>query len=136
MDAVEALDLGPIKFKLMDEKDGEGWSFERVNLVEKEYRRFLILNRDSQGTVVPSKEIDKFWHYHILDTAKYAEDCNAIFGKFLHHFPYFGLRGDEDAANLKAAFEQTKIEYEIGSENPCFVTELWRTPANAVDAVR
>jgi hypothetical protein len=112
MDKIEALDLGPIKFKLMDEDDGEGWSLTRANVAEREYKRFLILNRDSEGTIVPSKEIDTFWHYHILDTAKYAEDCDAVFGKFLHHFPYFGLRGADDAANLETAFAYTKATYE------------------------
>jgi hypothetical protein len=34
---------------------------------------------------------------------KYAEDCQNVFGYFLHHFPYFGMRGEEDAADLKAA---------------------------------
>src|SRR5438132_6353874 len=79
MDPVEGLDLGPIKFKLMDKEDGEGWSLDRVTVAEKEYKRFLILHREHAGTVVPSKEIDKFWHYHILDTAKYAEDCDLLF---------------------------------------------------------
>jgi hypothetical protein len=112
MDSVESLDLGPIKYKLMDPQEGEGWSLEEVTSAEREYKRFLILNRENEGTtIVPSKKIDKFWHYHILDTAKYADDCDAIFGKFLHHFPYFGLRGEDDAANLRAAFEATKATY-------------------------
>lgn len=126
MDTIEALDLGPIKFKLMDPEDGEGWTLDRANAVEKEYKRFLTLNRDSEGTIVPSKEIDTFWHYHILDTAKYAEDCDAVFGKFLHHFPYFGLRGDDDAAALEAAFEHTKIMYERRFGEP-----MLRGPAHA-----
>ncbi len=41
---------------------------------------------------------------HILDTRKYAADCETTFGYFLHHFPYLGLRGEEDAQALQAAF--------------------------------
>ena len=41
---------------------------------------------------------------HILDTRKYAADCEAAFGHFVHHFPYLGLRGEEDTKALEAAF--------------------------------
>jgi hypothetical protein len=106
--AIASLDLDPIKFKLT-RQDGEGWTAEQVNAVEKWYRRFLFLNLKYQETasIVPTKTIDAFWHYHILDTIKYAEDCQEIFGYFLHHFPYFGMRGEEDEKNLKQAFDET-----------------------------
>jgi hypothetical protein len=58
--------------------------------------------------IVPTKDLDKVWHAHILDTVKYEADCNEIFGTFLHHFPYFGLRDDDDAKNLQAAFANTR----------------------------
>ena len=54
----------------------------------------------------------EFWHFHILDTLKYQEDCDNIFGYFLHHFPYFGMRGQEDEANLKEAWNSTISLYE------------------------
>ena len=41
--AVMQLDLEPIKMKLMHVESGEGWSLEKANAVEKEYRRFLCL---------------------------------------------------------------------------------------------
>jgi hypothetical protein len=53
---------------------------------------------------------------------KYAEDCHKVFGYFLHHYPYFGLRGEKDAANLAKAFAtmQTLREKEYGSESGTF----------------
>lgn len=106
--AIDQLDLGPIKVKLMDKEEGKGWTAEQVNMAEKWYKRFLFLClKYPSKPIVPSKVIDAFWHYHILDTMKYAEDCQNIFGYFLHHFPYFGMRGDEDAKSLKAAFVNT-----------------------------
>ena len=45
---------------------------------------------------------------HILDTMKYADDCQNIFGHFFHHFPYFGMRSSDDAENLKNAFANTE----------------------------
>lgn len=103
---VAALDLGPIKFKLMDSKDGEGWDRERADRVEVEYRNFLLLSgADSALPAVPFGDVDTFWHYHILDTQKYAADCDQLFGRFLHHFPYFGMRGETDKAALLEAGE-------------------------------
>jgi hypothetical protein len=86
---------------------------DECNQVEEEYRRFLALKREyPDKDIVPHKTIDVFWHQHILDTAKYAQDCEAIFGYFLHHFPYFGMNGKQDAQNLMDAFEETKILYQ------------------------
>ena len=107
------LDLDPIKFKLTNKEDGEGWSFEKTEKVAIQYRRFLTLIRENpSATIVPTEDIDRFWHHHILDTAKYAEDCETFFGYFVHHFPYFGLRGDDDARDLAAGFDKTKNLYE------------------------
>lgn len=113
VEAIFALDLDPIKFKLMDTKEGHGWSREKVDAVELEYRRFLALTAKYPDQVIaPNTEVDKFWHGHILDTMKYAEDCEHVFGYFLHHFPYFGMRDEEDAANLASAADVTRTLYE------------------------
>ncbi len=104
VEAIFALDLDPIKFKLMDKEEGYGWSRAQADRCEREYKRFLaLLAKYPDEVIAPSKEVDKFWHGHILDTMKYAEDCRNVFGYFLHHFPYFGLRDEEDAANLARA---------------------------------
>src|SRR6266498_1678223 len=111
--AIQALDLEPIKVKLMDTEEGQGWSREYVDQMEIAYRRFLTLSvKYPEETIAPSKDVDKFWHGHILDTMKYAEDCQNVFGYFVHHFPYFGMRGEEDAANLAEAGRTTKRLYE------------------------
>src|SRR6267142_2382632 len=111
--AIQALDLDPIKFKLMDAEEGQGWSREYVDQMAIEYKRFLTLSvKYPDETIAPSKDVDKFWHGHILDTMKYAEDCQNVFGYFLHHFPYFGMRGEEDAANLAEAGRTANRLYE------------------------
>ena len=93
------LDLDPIKVKLMHKESGEGWTRAQVDSVAFEYRRFLhLMKLYPNEQVAPLFDVDIFWHYHILDTMKYAEDCQHIFGYFLHHFPYSGLRGEDDEA--------------------------------------
>jgi hypothetical protein len=97
-DAVMQLDLEPIKTKLMHVESGEGWDMEKANAVEKEYRRFLCLMKMyPDEPIAPLVDVDTFWHYHILDTMKYAVDCDQAFGYFVHHYPYVGMRGEDDA---------------------------------------
>src|SRR2546427_12904349 len=46
--AIQALDLDPIKFKLMDPEEGQGWSREYVNQMAIEYKRFLTLRSEER----------------------------------------------------------------------------------------
>lgn len=108
------LDLEPIMVKAMDTEDGLGWSLEFTQTVAEEYRKFLTLCACyPDEAIVPSTIIDDLWHLHILDTQKYAEDCSQFLGYFLHHFPYFGMRGDADKENLTKAWLKTLDLYAI-----------------------
>lgn len=113
MNAITALDLEPIKVKLMHQASGEGWSLERANAVEFEYRRFLtLMKKYPHEATSPLVDVDTFWHCHILDTMKYAADCEAVFGYFLHHFPYIGMRGADDEATLVRIGQRMQQLYE------------------------
>jgi len=109
---IDELDLEPIAFKLVHPEPGQpGLTIEEADRLILKYRRFLKLcAMYPEQSVVPSKEIDKVWHTHILDTAKYADDCNIVFGFMLHHFPYFGLRSEADQALLR---EQGTVTREL-----------------------
>lgn len=99
---VDELDFSMLRVKLVEEK---GWTLEMCDEVEDLYRKFLALNvRYPDRKLCPTGPIDEFWHAHILDTRAYAADCDRLFGHFLHHFPYFGMRGPDDRAQLDAAF--------------------------------
>ena len=117
--SIEQLDLDQIKNKLMHPEAGEGWSQEKADSVEKEYRRFLcVMKAFPDAQTSPLIDVDTFWHYHILDTRKYAADCESAFGYFLHHFPYLGLRGEEDEKNLEASGERMRDLYESLFDEP------------------
>ena len=121
---INMLDLDPIKVKLMDKDEGQGWTLAQTNEIEKWYKRFLFLMLKHQDkSIVPNQLVDKFWHQHILDTRKYAEDCQYIFGFFVHHFPYFGMRGQEDEKNLRSSFDETNQIFlrEFGEVMPATV---------------
>ena len=113
-EGITALDFSMVKMKLMDIEEGEGWSADQCERIDLEYRRYLTLSREfPDRAIVPSKLVDTFWHYHILDTQAYAKDCDIVFGHFLHHFPYFGMRNEQDAHNLHAAYDETLTLYEL-----------------------
>ncbi|MBD8654660.1 glycine-rich domain-containing protein-like [Oxalobacteraceae sp. CFBP 13730] len=114
--AFEALDLNPIKMKLMHAASGEGWSETRTNAVETEYRRFLFLMKKyPDAGASPSVDVDTFWHYHILDTMKYARDCEAVFGFFLHHYPYVGIAAGTEGEHVQAGERMRQLyEAEFG----------------------
>lgn len=111
--AVMTLDLNPIKVKLMHVESGEGWSLDKATAVEKEYRRFLCLMKMFPNeAAAPLEDVDTFWHYHILDTMKYAADCEQAFGYFLHHYPYVGLGGEDDQKFRLDSGERMRVLYE------------------------
>lgn len=102
---VTAIDFSMQSRKLVEEHN---WSVDTCIEVEDLYRKFLALTiRYPERKLCPNGPVDEFWHAHILDTQKYAADCEQLFGEMLHHYPYFGMRGAEDKANLDLAFADT-----------------------------
>lgn len=106
------LDLRNVRQKLADPEEGPGHSEADLDLLEGEYRKFLALHlMHPDAEIVPCKIVDTIWHQHILDTATYRVDCDAIFGEFLDHFPYFGMRDEQDAQALSDAYADTIERY-------------------------
>ncbi len=122
MTLVNSLDL-----KQMDDKlvNFYGWAEEEVSLMNDYYKKWLAIHvAYPELAIAPSVKLDEYWHMHILDTKKYMEDCQLIFGHYLHHYPYFGLEGDKE--NLDSGFETTRKLFQhhfnhdlLGVANPC-----------------
>lgn len=80
----------------------ENMPTEDIQQAVTEYKQFLELcRREGLANIVPTVLADKAWHYHILDTRKYAADTDNIFGEFLHHSP-----NDENMEKLASATER------------------------------
>ena len=110
---IAALDLKPVKTRLMHAESGEGWSLERANAVETEYRRFLYLMKAFPHVqMAPLADVDTFWHYHILDTMKYVRDCEQAFAYFVHHSPSLGMEGENGMEMQEQAGERMRELYE------------------------
>jgi len=112
---IARIDFTLLKAKLMlsREEGGEAWSAQDVDKVEVKYKKWLFLKRKYPNELIPPpRDIDTFWHGHILDTLTYQRDSLALFGKYLNHYPYFGMRGKADHEKLMEAFENTKRLYQ------------------------
>jgi hypothetical protein len=113
--AIHALDLQPIKLRVMDPELGEGWTREYAESIERAYRNYLTMlvkHPEDAEDIVVSKEVDEFWHTHILHTMKYTGDCERVFGTYLHHNPDIGGRAPAEIERKAALVEKTRRLYE------------------------
>ncbi|KAK42782.1 hypothetical protein BG58_38035 [Caballeronia jiangsuensis] len=75
----------------------ETWTSVRAHKAVQNYKRYMAVTKALGGTqLVPNGDIDEIWHMHILDTRAYMRDSEQLFGKYLHHYPYFGMLGEEN----------------------------------------
>ena len=106
------LDLRKINFLLSDKEEGPNWTKSKTKKIEKYYKQFLYLSYlYPQDVIVPTKEVDTYWHHHIIDTEKYYEDCLGTIGMVLHHYPYLGTKNKKDKLLLTSLFEKTNLLY-------------------------
>ena len=109
---VNSLDFKRLKNKYTESSEA-AMSAAEWDIAEMEYRRFLTLKLLYPSiALVPSKQVDTVWHAHILDTRAYREDCQQVFGRFIDHYPYFGIYGKDDYQEMKNTFSQTVVLYE------------------------
>jgi uncharacterized membrane protein YgcG len=96
---IAKLDLQPVRDKAAKR---HGWTTDLALSLEAEYRDFLILLAENDGSVISpwSGNLDLFWHEHILDTQRYAADCASIFGHLIQHDPHIEERADEHAQTV------------------------------------
>src|SRR6185437_430953 len=107
---VDELDLEPVVYKLMHPEPAiPRLSLEQADQAVALYRGFLKLRALRPGfALVPTRLIDQVWHTHVLDTAKYRADCDQVFGRFVDHYPYAGLRGELDRRSWNSNFTRTR----------------------------
>ena len=113
--AIQALDLESVKLRVMDAELGEGWTREYADSIEAAYKNYLTMlvkYPDDAEDIMLSEDVDEFWHTHILQTTKYAKDCQNVFGNFLHHEPHVGEVTAEDHEKRAALAEKTRRLYE------------------------
>ena len=118
---IQSLNLTSVRIKMIEK---EGWSPDQALRVEGDYKRFLYAlahKRPDDILSPPTQEVDEFWHQHILDTRKYREDCETIFGHYVDHTP--GLdrerqrRADQRRREVYAEYDIDSISFDHGSDH-------------------
>jgi len=112
--SIHALDLESVKQRVMDPELGEGWTQQYANSIETAYKNYLTMLvkfPDDAEDILLSEDVDEFWHTHILQTMKYAKDCQVVFGNFLHHDPHVGERTAAHHEKRAALAEKTRELY-------------------------
>jgi len=106
-DRIGQLDFRPLRLRAQQRLLWEQGFAQRVI---EEYRRFLAFKAVFPQRMTPPLAIDKLWHLHVLDTARYQADCELILGKpnTLIHYTFDGedsegaLLSMEEADTLQA----------------------------------
>src|SRR3954469_4025536 len=113
--AIDTLDLESVKLRLMDPELGEGWSREYADSIEAAYKTYLTMvakYQEDAEDIMLAKDVDEFWHTHILQTTKYFDDCAKVFGAYLHHNPHVGARTAKDLEHREAMAQKTRELYQ------------------------
>jgi hypothetical protein len=150
LEKLKALNLSPIAAYLMNPQNGYGWNRQQAFRAIRRYKTFLFINYlYPQIFLVPTQEIDRVWHCHILHTRQYRQDCEMLFGYFIDHEPDSELWGEANQLNLDAAFAQTQAllalfeqhfeavvsgESELHQSNECKLAEYQPQQGNDDDS--
>lgn len=122
LEGILELDFTNQKDKFVVDPDFHGWTKENIEFAELLYKNYLYLclKYPNVERLPPSIDVDDFWHGHILDTRRYSDDCKKIFGRMLHHNPYFGYGSVTAKAELTDGFEVTQELHEQEFGAPIF----------------
>lgn len=90
-----------------------GYSRKQAEKLSHQYKNFLFLIKkyDGHEKIIPSQEIDDFWHEHILYTVQYRKDSEMFLGKYLEHKPDTPWRGREVLEEYERQFSRTQELY-------------------------
>jgi hypothetical protein len=105
LEKLKEIDFEPIAHQLMQ----SGWTRQQTTCAIFRYKIFLsLIYLHPHTPLVPTQEIDRVWHCHILHTRKYRQDCQMLFGRFIDHEPDSELWGIAHQRSLDTAFAQTQ----------------------------
>lgn len=133
--SVKSLDLQRISWKVKNSSHKPEMSDEEIKMAINRYRKFLTLKiRYPKVNLVPTEDIDLVWHTHILDTENYAADCENLFGRFLHHKPYFGEFSEESQDDMGNFYNETSDLWEKEFGEKLVKPEIFRCSGKACHA--
>ncbi len=88
MHTAQMVTFNPSRIQSLTLSRNPGWNQARFDAALKEYRRFLLLCKQyPEAKIMAPSDVDELWHMHMLDSVNYTDDCQRIFGGYLHHDP-------------------------------------------------
>jgi hypothetical protein len=74
----------------------------------------LVAANHKTERLVPGLLVDTMWHTHMLDSRKYMADCDAVFGTYLHHWPYMDTSETQSSRDERYRKTLALMEVETG----------------------
>ena len=88
---INHLNLEDIRLRIIEKHE---LPCQLANEIIAEYRKFLYMvavksknPRTRDRGISPPPLVDIAWHLHLLDSKRYAKDCQEVLGFFLNHSP-------------------------------------------------
>jgi hypothetical protein len=101
------------------------WSQEQREQSLRRYQMWLLLKqKNPQSRLAPTRDIDEFWHLHMLSPVAYHRDCMNLFGRLLDHDGGFG-KGPDELPQLQEVFNQTAEMWEKEFNEPYREDGTW-----------
>lgn len=111
----------------------QGWTKEQRLVALERYKKWLRLKQHHLSSpLAPTRDIDLFWHLHMLSPVAYCRDCMRLFGKILDHDGGFG-KDPSELPELKRVFTQTAEWWEQMYGEPFREDGSWMRDAVITD---
>jgi len=96
--------------------ENEELTDDEVEELIDNYCRFIAMCAHYREPLAISRQVDPFWHAHVLHTVDYAAFCDKVAGGMLHHYPV--VRGVIHEKLRKDYLERTIGMYRLAFGEP------------------
>ena len=111
----------------------QDWSLEHRQRGLRRYEMWLHLKqRHPKQRLAPTRDIDLFWHLHMLSPVAYHRDCMRLFGRLMDHDGGFG-KGTGELEVLQVVFAETAALWEADYGEPYREDGRWMREAVLTD---
>ncbi len=96
----------------------QDWSADQRSRSLVRYLKWLRLKTlHPTARLAPTRDVDLFWHLHMLSPVAYYRDCMRLFGRLLDHDGGFG-KGPGELPILQEVFGRTEALWEAEYGEP------------------
>jgi len=107
---VRSLKISSLVDQLNHSPRSANWTEKEMRKTIAQYFAFLYLvDHYPNLALVPTQNIDHIWQCHILDTEKYAMDCQILFNRFVHRFSFLEFSYEDDRNQFSQGKRQNNL---------------------------